>query len=701
MSGPELRRAGHALDMDHHRVLVPEPVVKRWLAARGVAVPRAGEACRPGVALAVKAFGPGIVHKSDLGGLRVGVGAADVATAQEVIRADLASHAVAPDGFLVEEMVPAGVEVIVGVVAHPVFGPVLAVGMGGVLAEVMRDVALRVLPVTASDVEQMIDELRSSVLLAGARGAAAVDRHSLVELVLGLVGAAGELGSDLAELECNPVIVSPSGAVAADARLVLHAETPPPRPRPPETDFSLLFEPRGVAVVGGSTTRSSFGNWILDAMRNMGRPNLAAIHPTAEAIEGVPAYPSLSAVPHEVDYVLAAVPAAACPALVADAERARFVHVISGGFREAGAPGEGLEADLMGAARRAGVRVLGPNCMGTFSPAGRLAFQLDVPAVAGRVAVISQSGGLAADIIKVGDARGMRFSKLVTVGNAVDVTHGELLDWLVDDPGTDVVGLYVEDPRDGAGLVAALRRARGRVPVVALIGGLSAQGARAVASHTGALAGDEAIWRGISAATGMTCVRTFEELIGALRYLERHCGHHPATSPNVLIAGVGGGATVLAADACDRAGLTVELLGDGARAALSARGYGVGTSIANPIEIPVGPGVAPDLLASVLGEVLDAQGFSDVLVHMNVQQYFSFVRGGSSRLIPFVEAIGSADLRGARLALVVRNAECAPTDVRARLEVACAVNDLATFVTFEEAAVAIGAAQRFERSRGA
>jgi acyl-CoA synthetase (NDP forming) len=352
-------------------------------------------------------------------------------------------------------------------------------------------------------------------------------------------------------------------------------------------------------------------------MRDMGRSNLVAIHPSASEIEGVAAYPSLGAVPHKIDYVMATVPARSCAELIAGAGRAEFVHVISGGFREAGADGEALEQQLVTAAREAKVRVLGPNCMGVFSPRGRLTFQLDAPKAIGTVSVVSQSGGLAADLIKVGDARGVRFSKLVSIGNAVDVTHAELLDWLIDDPDTDVVGLYIEDPRDGNGLVRALRRASGRVPVVALVGGLSAQGGRAVASHTGALAADERIWQGISRATGVTVVSSFEELVGSLRFLQRYAGVSPATGPNVLIAGVGGGATVLAADACDRAGLAIDLLTPNAKKVLSERGYGVGTSIVNPIEIPIGPAVAPDVLATVLGLVLAEQPFSDVLVHLH------------------------------------------------------------------------------------
>jgi acyl-CoA synthetase (NDP forming) len=693
-----LRKAAFALEGDPARLVVPEPAVKAWLAGRRVPVPGTGQA---GPSLVLKGYGPGIVHKSDVGAVRLGLPPDGIDAATEEMRRSLAGHGIGAASFFVEEMAPAGVEMIVGVVDHPTFGAVLAVGMGGTMAELTGDVAIAVLPVTAEDIDAMIGELRGGAILEGARGTVAVDRGGFIATALGIAESALALGGDLAELECNPVIVSEAGAVCADARLILHGTPRAEREAPPATDFARLFEPRGVAVAGASTTKSSFGNWMLEAMRDMGRTNLVAIHPSASEIEGVAAYPSLDAVPHEIDYVMATVPARSCAELIAGAGRAEFVHVISGGFREAGPDGQALEDGLVAAARQANVRVLGPNCMGVFSPRGRLTFQLDAPKAIGRVSVVSQSGGLAADIIKVGDARGLRFSKLVSVGNAVDVTHAELLDWLIGDPDTDVVGLYIEDPRDGSGLVRALRRAAGRVPVVALVGGLSAQGGRAVASHTGALAADERIWQGISRATGVTVVSSFEELVGSLRFLQRYAGGVPNPRPNVLIAGVGGGATVLAADACDRAGLAIDLLVPNAKKVLSDRGYGVGTSIVNPIEIPIGPAVPPDLLATVLGLVLAEQPFSDILVHLNVQQYFSFISGASGRLVPFIEAMGAASFGGARLALVVRNSECAPIEVRKAVEEACVSSDLATFPTMFEAARAIGAVQRFDRFRSA
>src|SRR5262249_9353034 len=152
----------------------------------------------------------------------------------------LAAHGLAPDGFLVEEQVDGSAELLVGVVRRPPFGAVAAVGLGGTLAEILDDVVTRLVPIDEGDAEDLLDGFRGSAVLRGVRGAAPADRHALVRLLLDIAGPDGlavQLGPDLAELECNPVVVGPSGAIAADARLVLHTRTPPPPSVPPPADF--------------------------------------------------------------------------------------------------------------------------------------------------------------------------------------------------------------------------------------------------------------------------------------------------------------------------------------------------------------------------------------------------------------------------------------------------------------------------------
>src|SRR5581483_6651496 len=168
-------------------------------------------------------------------------------------------------------------------------------------------------------------------------------------------------------------------------------------------------------------------------------------------------------------------------------------------------------------------------------------------------------------------------------------------------------------------LVDALRAA-GK-PVVALVGGLSRQGARAAASHTGGMAGDARVWEAVSRSLGVAVVRTLEQLVGALAYLQMMGTRRGGTG--VLVIGPGGGASILAADAADRAGLSLAPVADTVQRHLRGLGYGEGTSVANPIEIGIGPAAAADAFDPLLTPILEAQRYADVVLHVNVQSFYS------------------------------------------------------------------------------
>ncbi|HEY5244550.1 MAG TPA: acetate--CoA ligase family protein, partial [Acidimicrobiales bacterium] len=523
-----LRAAGWPLD--DGRVVVPEPTAKALLATWGIPVPDGrvatsaadvvGAATHLGRPdgepadgrLVLKAWGAGIVHKSDVGAVRLGLSTQDVEPAAREMATALRSAGSPEPRFLVERQQSSGTEVIVGVVRRPDVGLVALLGIGGTLTELVGKTVTRLCPLDETEVEEMIAAFATTGYLDGLRGGQPVDRKALqavVSAVAGRNGLAVHLGPALSELECNPVIVDGSGATAVDARLILEpatatrgadgaaGETADDLPPAPTTSFDRLFSPRTIAVVGASTTKVSFGNRFLRAYVRRGwSDGLTAIHPQATEIEGVPARASLADLDDPVDYLVVAVPAKACADLIRSAAgRVAFAQVVTGGFREAGEDGRELEGELLRAARESGVRVVGPNCMGAYSPKGRQTWQLDDPTEPGTVSAISQSGGLAGDIIKAGAAAGLRFANLVTVGNAVDVSIAELVDYYAADPATEVIGLYLEGVQDGGALVDALRRVAGHKPVVVLVGALGRQGARASASHTGSLAGDAAVWQ--------------------------------------------------------------------------------------------------------------------------------------------------------------------------------------------------------------
>ncbi|GAA1627647.1 hypothetical protein GCM10009733_025510 [Nonomuraea maheshkhaliensis] len=640
-----------------------------FVAAAGLAEP-----------LVLKAFGPGLLHKSEAGAVRLGLRFDELGPAAEEMAARLR-----PAGFLVEEQAEPGVELIVGLVRDPAFGPVLLAGLGGVWTEALRDTALRLCPIAEQDARRMLASLRGTELLRGWRGGPPVDLDAVVELLM-TAGGPGGLWErlELGEFELNPVIAGPSGVIAVDARYVpdIPAEAESPS-NDSVTDFLPLFEPGAVAVVGASTSRPNFGNMFLGFYQAAGVP-LVAVHPTAAEVSGVPAVPSLAAA--EVDYALVAVPAERCADVVRQARGVPFVQVMSGGFGEAGRPE--LESELVAAAREAGTRLLGPNCMGVYCPRGRQTFVGGGLGPAGTVALISQSGGLAGEVIKVGERRGLAFSRVATVGNAADVTPAELLRWLARDPETRAVGLYLEDPKNGRELYAALRDAP--VPVVLLVGGRSGQGRRAAASHTGGLVSDLRIWEAVAEQSGAALVTSQDDLIGVLAYFQAH-GTRTVHGDEVLVVGPSGGASVLAADAFDRAGVRLAPLPGDRLDALP--GLGV-VATGNPLEVPVGPMGRAGLAA----EVIDALGvpYADVVAHVNVQAFFTYASAHGDPgepLYAYARALAAAqaDRPGTRISLVTRNGDCAPPGVEDEVGRIAAAAGIPVYRTMEAAAVAVAA----------
>jgi acyl-CoA synthetase (NDP forming) len=699
---------------------LPEHEVKRRMSDFGIAVPRGvpvasasdAEAAAYGLTppLVLKAYGPGLLHKSEVGAVRTGLGQpAGVAHAALEMAESLQAQGITPDGFLVEELAPAGIEVIVGAVRDPAFGPVLLVGLGGIWTEVLRDTALRLCPVTEADARAMLAELRGRTLLDGFRSRPPVDVDALVKVMLAVGGEGGfveSLGDRLVEFELNPVICAPSGAVAVDARLVeAGAPSEPSSPTSSPTssatssptssatgDFDRLFAPGSVAVVGASTKKPNFGNMFLGFYKAAGYPGrLVAVHPTAPDIDGVPCVPSLADA--DVDYALIAVPAPRCPGVVRETAGIPFVQVMSGGFREMGEPE--LEDDLLAAAREAGVRLLGPNCMGVYSPAGGQTFLGGTPGRPGRIALVSQSGGLAGEVIKVGERRGLTFSKVATVGNSADVTPAELLRYLATDDTTTVIGLYLEDPRDGRGLFEALQTI-GK-PVIALVGGRSAQGVKAAASHTGGMISDARIWSALAAQTGITLVTSQDDLIGALDFLDQHATARRSvpSNPKVLVIGPSGGASVLAADTFDNAGLELTPFPAPALDALRELGLGAGSSLANPLEIPVGPRGNPALIRHAVQAIQSHHAYPDIVVHINVQSFFTF-GDSADPLIAYTENVGALqqELTGTRTTLVLRNAECAPPGVEDAVRAVARASGVPVYRSMEAAAVAVTAGKR-------
>ena len=388
--------------------------------------------------------------------------------------------------------------------------------------------------------------------------------------------------------------------------------------------FLPLFAPKTVAVVGASTKGTALPNVFIRRIREFGYEGaIYPIHPTATEIDGLPAFKTLADTPEPVDYAYIAISAAQIPPLLSSANgRLRFAQVVSSGFGEV-EEGRDLQDRLVEAARAGGARLIGPNCLGIYTPRGKVTFTEIGPKEVGTVGVVSQSGGLGTDIIRRGFARGLRFSGLVTVGNCADVTPSDLLEFYFADPQTRVIGTYIETAKDGRRLFDILRNAKGSKPVVVLKGGLTKQGRAAAASHTGSLAGDERVWIALSRQTGCILVDTLDRFIDTLLIFQALTPQTRHPTQRVALFGNGGGTSVLATDFYSRLGLDVTPFEHGTIDALAALKLPPGTSITNPVDCPVGTLQQEEgRVAEKILDIIYGSGKPDALVmHLNLSAF--------------------------------------------------------------------------------
>ncbi|RDW14067.1 acetate--CoA ligase family protein [Paracoccus thiocyanatus] len=628
----------------------------------------------------VKVVSPEILHKSDAGGVALNL--AGPAAVAQAIR-DMATRpriaAAHIEGWLVEEMIPRGHEIVIGGFRDPEFGPMLMVGLGGIFVEVLKDVSFRICPIDRHMAAEMLAELKGRALLAGARGGVAMDEAPLIDAMLALGGPEGlllRLADEIAEVDLNPVILSERGAIAADARFILTADSDaaaPPAAAPAGdalAEFAPLFFPKTVAVLGASAKEVAIANTFIRRLKDFGYAGqIYPIHPKAAEIEGLPAYPSIAAAPEPVDYAYIAIGAPRIPDVIAEAKgRLKIAQVISSGFGEV-EEGRELQAELVAKAQDAGVRVIGPNCLGTYSPRGGLTFPVGAPTEAGRIGIVSQSGGLSTDIIKRGQWRGLRFSGLVTIGNSADVKPHELVEFYFADPQTKAVGLYIEDIREGRAFFDLLRRHPAPKPVVILKGGRSALGRAAAASHTGALAGDDRAWDALAAQLPVALVATIDEFIDALLALQSLDLRPDRPTRQVVLFGNGGGSSVLGTDAFAKYGLDVAPFPAEVMAPLLDMGLPPGTSLANPIDTPVRTLQEKDgwIAGEILGHVLEGARPDAVALHLNLA---AFVGRGSVDPIGNLFTVIEEALRkypgAAHFALALRTDGSAELDERRR-----------------------------------
>ena len=399
-------------------------------------------------------------------------------------------------------------------------------------------------------------------------------------------------------------------------------------------EFEPVFYPRSVAVVGASDNPMKFGGGFFKTLQDFGfKGKTYPVNPRITELMGAKVYPSVNDIPEPVDMAHIMVPAHHVASVIEDCalKGVKVAQIFTAGFTEVSEEGRQLEIGLVHAARRGGIRIIGPNCFGVYCPGSGLTLLpgYDFPKETGSVGFLSQSGGYAAQFCGEAKGWGIRFSKVVSYGNACDLNEADLLEYLAQDPETKIITMYVEGPRDGQRFANIVKEASKTKPVIIWKGGLTEIGARAVHSHTCSLGGEEASWNALFKQTCAIRVTGLEELMDTtLAFL-----HLPPTiGKRIAMVGGGGGINVAAADVCDQAGLCVPPFAPEIQEEIRKVLPPAGTGVRNPVDVGA-PVVPPPIFQSALESAARADN-TDAIIATQAVHYLYLLREMMSAFLP-------------------------------------------------------------------
>jgi acetyl coenzyme A synthetase (ADP forming)-like protein len=537
-------------------------------AATAASAPEAGQAASAlGFPVVMKIASPDILHKTEAGGVVLNVrSAAEAEQAYERIIAG--ARAYKPEarvaGVEIQQMLSGGQEVIVGATTDPSFGKVVAFGLGGILVEVLKDITFRLAPASRDDALSMINGIEAAEILNGVRGAAAIDKGALAAIIETVSMLAADF-PEIAEIDLNPVLARPDGAVALDVRVLLDFTPPRERYRPSREEIlramNRIMRPDAIAVIGASAEDGKIGNSVMKNLINGGyKGKIYPIHPKADEIMGMKAYKSVKDVPGDIDTAVFAIPAKFVAGALAECGEKKIpgAVLIPSGFAEAGEPE--LQAEIVEVGKKYNVRLMGPNIYGFYyTPANLCATFCTAYDVKGSAALSSQSGGIGMAIIGFSRSAKMGVSAIVGLGNKSDIDEDDLLAFFEQDENTKVIAQHCEDLKDGRAFAEAAKRVSKKKPVIVLKAGRTSAGAKAASSHTGALAGNDKIYEDVFAQSGVVRARSLRQLLEFAR------GVPILPTPkgeNVLIITGAGGSGVLLSDSCVDNGLKLMAMPD-------------------------------------------------------------------------------------------------------------------------------------------
>jgi acetyl coenzyme A synthetase (ADP forming)-like protein len=546
------------------------PEGKQICDAYGISVPQEGVvssaaeaqklASSMGFPVVMKIVSPDILHKTEAGGVIVGVKSAEeAAKGYDTIIANAKKYKANANivGVQIQQMIKGGQEVIVGAVTDDSFGKLIAFGLGGVLVEVLKDITFRLAPATKDEALSMLDGIQAAEMLKGVRGGDPVNREALSNLIVRVSQLVSDF-PEISEMDLNPVFASKDGAIAADVRIVVNFSPKAPRFRPEEKDvvtsMNRIMKPKAVAVIGASSENGKIGNSVMKNLINGGyKGQIYPIHPKDPEILGHKAYKSVKDVPGEIDTAVFAIPAKFVAGALKECGEKKIAGavLIPSGFGETGNIAGQEELQRIG--REYNIRLLGPNIYGFYyTPANLCATFCTAYDVKGSTALSSQSGGIGMAIIGYSRSAKMGVSAIVGVGNKADIDEDDLLLFFEQDDNTKVIAQHCEDLKDGRAFAEVAKRVSKKKPVIMLKAGRTAAGAAAASSHTGALAGNDKIYDDVLRQSGVIRANSLRQMLDFSR------GVPLLPTPkgeNVVIITGAGGSGVLLSDACVMNGL--------------------------------------------------------------------------------------------------------------------------------------------------
>ena len=561
--------------------VITEETAKNILTAYDIKVPQFAlvndvetavkEANSIGYPLVAKIVSPQILHKTDVGGVKIDLKNEDDVKSAFNDMYDRLSKRYDVKGVLLEKMVPKGVEIIVGLQNDPQFGPVIMVGLGGIFTELFKDVSFRVLPLTKTDALEMIEELQGKKLLKGYRGSQPINLDMLCDALVNI----GKLGFDISSfyesIDFNPIIVYPDSYYVADAKILL---TDRPKydvvsvAQPNSKYMDLFFNAKSVALIGASPEIGKVGNSVLEALvkhdyKGKVFPVNAKGYPEIMGIKG---YKSLDEISEPVDVVIVTVDLKFVPNLLKTCGQ-KGIHnvvIISGGGKELGGERAEIEQQVKELSAKLDIRIIGPNCIGMFNGENRLdcAFQGHDRMLRpknGNVAFLSQSGTIGIAFMEHSSPFGM--SKMISYGNRSDVDEADMIWYLSEDPQTKVIGLYVEGLGDGRKFVNTAKKVitERKKPIIVFKNGRTIRGAKQAASHTGSLGGTFTVVKGAFSQSGIISVDSYDELTASLKSFS----WQPVPGGNkVAMVTNGAGPIIAAIDQFEKLGLEVANLSE-------------------------------------------------------------------------------------------------------------------------------------------